>query len=35
MGIQDKEEVDLIRHAYVLTIQRKKGIGTILLKDIL
>ena len=27
MGIQDKEEVTLIRHAYVRTSERNKGIG--------
>lgn len=32
MGIQDKEEVDLIRHAYVRTNARKKGIGSKLIK---
>ncbi|MCR2806570.1 GNAT family N-acetyltransferase [Paenibacillus soyae] len=31
MGIQDKSEVALIRHAYVRTDQRKSGIGTKLL----
>ncbi|MGO4276717.1 GNAT family N-acetyltransferase, partial [Paenibacillus sp. TAF58] len=31
MGIQDKGEVSLIRHAYVKTSQRKGGIGTKLL----
>ncbi|KQX68021.1 GNAT family N-acetyltransferase [Paenibacillus sp. Root444D2] len=31
MGIQDKGEVSLIRHAYVKTSQRKGGIGTQLL----
>ena len=35
MGIQHKNEVDLIRHAYVRTDQRKKGIGSILLKEII
>lgn len=35
MGIQDKKEVNLIRHAYVLTTERKKGIGTILIQDLL
>ena len=35
MGIQDKNEVDLIRHAYVLTSQRKKGIGSILLNELI
>lgn len=32
MGIQDKGEVTLIRHAYVRTRMRSKGIGTELLK---
>ncbi len=32
MGLQDKSAVELIRHAYVRTGQRKKGIGSILLK---
>jgi|GEM_PF-312454 GNAT superfamily N-acetyltransferase len=32
MGIQDRGEVDLIRHAYVKTDQRRKGIGRQLLK---
>jgi GNAT superfamily N-acetyltransferase len=31
MGIQDKGDVTLIRHAYVRTIHRNKGIGTKLL----
>ena len=31
MGIQFKEDVTLIRHAYVRTKERKKGIGTQLL----
>lgn len=35
MGIQEKTEVDLIRHAYVRTNQRNKGIGTILLQDLI
>lgn len=30
MGIQDRGEVDLIRHAYVRTSLRKKGIGGML-----
>ncbi len=34
MGIQDKGEVHLIRHAYVKTDQRRKGLGTQLLKFI-
>jgi len=32
MGIQDKGEVTLIRHAYVLTRAQKQGIGTKLLR---
>lgn len=35
MGIQDKADVILIRHAYVRTKQRKKGIGTILLQELI
>jgi N-acetylglutamate synthase-like GNAT family acetyltransferase len=35
MGIQDKSDVALIRHAYVRTNQRKKGIGTLLLQDLI
>jgi N-acetylglutamate synthase-like GNAT family acetyltransferase len=35
MGIQDKQDVMLIRHAYVATDQRKKGIGTILLQELI
>ena len=35
MGIQDKKDVDLIRHAYVVTSQRKKGIGTMLIHEVL
>ncbi len=35
MGIQDKTDVNLIRHAYVRTTQRKKGIGTLLLKQLI
>jgi GNAT superfamily N-acetyltransferase len=34
MGIQDKGEVELIRHAYVKTAKRKQGIGTELLRHI-
>lgn len=34
MGIQDKGEVDLIRHAYVKTAQRQSGTGTQLLKEL-
>ena len=32
MGIQDKGDVNLIRHAYVRTKMRQKGIGGLLLK---
>jgi len=35
MGIQDKSDVALIRHAYVRTLQRNKGIGTILLQALI
>src|SRR5882724_6507004 len=35
MGIQDKKEVNLIRHAYVITQERQKGIGTLLLQELL
>jgi N-acetylglutamate synthase-like GNAT family acetyltransferase len=35
MGIQDKGDVDLIRHAYVLTTQRKRGIGSLLIQHLL
>ncbi len=35
MGIQDKTNVDLIRHAYVRTKQRNKGIGTLLLRELI
>ena len=35
MGIQDKSDVALIRHAYVRTKQRKKGIGTLLLQELI
>jgi len=34
MGIQDKNSVTLIRHAYVRTKDRKKGIGSQLLKHL-
>jgi N-acetylglutamate synthase-like GNAT family acetyltransferase len=34
MGIQFKEDVTLIRHAYVRTIKRNKGIGSKLLKHL-
>src|SRR5579859_1455185 len=35
MGIQDRAEVNLIRHAYVRTRQRKTGIGSRLLQDLI
>src|ERR1044071_4699433 len=35
MGIQDKMDVELIRHAYVRTRQRSRGIGTMLLKELI
>ena len=35
MGIQDKTDVELIRHAYVRTKQRNKGIGTLLLQELI
>ncbi|WP_339821352.1 GNAT family N-acetyltransferase [Paenibacillus sp. FSL R7-0216] len=35
MGIQDKREVSLIRHAYVRTLQRKSGIGSKLLTHLM
>lgn len=35
MGIQDKKDVYLIRHAYVKTSQRNKGIGTLLLQKLI
>jgi N-acetylglutamate synthase-like GNAT family acetyltransferase len=35
MGIQDKGDVKLIRHAYVRTKQRQKGIGTVLLQELI
>ena len=31
MGVQDKQDVILIRHAYVLTSELRSGIGTRLL----
>jgi GNAT superfamily N-acetyltransferase len=34
MGIQDRGEVALIRHAYVRTAQRRKGIGERLLREL-
>ena len=32
MGMQDKDEVALIRHAYIRTEQRNKGVGSCLLR---
>ena len=34
MGIQDRGEVTLMRHAYVRTARRKRGIGTRLLRHL-
>jgi N-acetylglutamate synthase-like GNAT family acetyltransferase len=34
MGIQDKGEVALVRHAYVSTALRRKGVGTKLLRHV-
>jgi GNAT superfamily N-acetyltransferase len=34
MGIQDKESVALIRHAYVRTAHRNRGVGTQLLRHL-
>lgn len=35
MGIQDREEVELVRHAYVEPTVQRKGIGTRLLRHVL
>src|SRR5256885_14959191 len=35
MGIQDRGDVQLIRHAYVRTKQRNSGIGGLLLQDLI
>ena len=35
MGIQDKGDVALIRHAYVRTKRRNGGIGTVLLEELI
>src|SRR3989475_5983053 len=35
MGIQDKADVYLIRHAYVRTKQRNQGIGSLLLQELI
>jgi N-acetylglutamate synthase-like GNAT family acetyltransferase len=34
MGIQDKEDVALVRHAYTATTLQRKGIGTKLLRRV-
>jgi N-acetylglutamate synthase-like GNAT family acetyltransferase len=34
MGIQDKEDVCLMRHAYVMTSRRRKGVGARLLRHL-
>ncbi len=34
MGIQDKEDVALVRHAYIATTLQRKGIGTKLLRRV-
>ena len=34
MGIQDKEDVALVRHAYTATTSQRKGIGTKLLRHV-
>ena len=34
MGIQDKEEVALVRHAYVAPTMQRKGVGTKLLRHV-
>lgn len=35
MGIQDKADVKLIRHAYVRTKQRNKGVGSLMLRELI
>ena len=35
MGIQDKTDVELIRHAYVRTRHRNQGIGTLLIRELI
>ena len=35
MGVQDKPDVKLIRHAYVRTGRRNKGVGTLLLRELI
>jgi N-acetylglutamate synthase-like GNAT family acetyltransferase len=34
MGIQDKGDVALVRHAYIATTSRRKGVGTRLLRHV-
>jgi GNAT superfamily N-acetyltransferase len=34
MGIQDRDDVTLIRHSYVLTEEQRRGIGTRLLRHL-
>lgn len=34
MGVQDKEDVALVRHAYTATTEQRKGIGTKLLRRV-
>ncbi len=34
MGFQDKIDVNLVRHAYVKTVERNKGIGSILIREL-
>ena len=34
MGIQDKEDVALVRHAYTATTSQRKGVGTKLLRHV-
>jgi GNAT superfamily N-acetyltransferase len=35
MGVQDRADVELIRHAYVRTERRNKGVGTLLLRELI
>ena len=35
MGVQDRGDVSLIRHAYVRTARRNKGIGSFLLRELI
>lgn len=34
MGIQDKADVALVRHAYIATVWQRKGVGTSLLRHV-